>query len=217
MARHALTHQRAHGGRTATVISAGTLLLCLWSTGTALADSGTSPLALHSSTTPAPGVPDPIGTVAKVVHDLTGPAGVADPLASEPTNPRVHQPARHPRHHRIASTPQTPARHPELARHQDVRPTATSPVAGLGQLRLPTDETRALVTTAMSPTVAGDVHHAVLATAGSQLRALVPSSDDLQAGRALLFGLGILTIGCLAGGHIKAAQDALLAQRTGLS
>jgi hypothetical protein len=211
MARHALPQQRATHGRTAAVVSASTLLLCLWSTGTALADTGVDPLGSVGVSVPG-GDGDPTAPIRAVVKQVTSTVGVSDPLDASTAHPRVHRHGKRP----TTAPGSTDAKRPTTGRHARTHraaatptPTSVTPVLGLSELRLMAQETAPAGATLMAPDIAGSQHEGVLAAAGTNLRKLVPGTNELADGRAILLAMATVLLGCLAGGHIKVAQDGI--------
>ena len=88
-------HRSGSRARRAAAVSTGTLVLCMWGSGTAMAASSPDPLPGVGSVplVTAPPVPGPVDDVVKTV---TGVVGVPDPLASAPHSdrPAGHHPRR---------------------------------------------------------------------------------------------------------------------------
>jgi hypothetical protein len=199
--------------RRAAAVSTGTLLLCLWTTGTAFADSGTDPLTptaaspVGSASTTRPPSRDPIDDLVRQVSETVG---VSDPLTTEPDKPGHHH-----KHGRPGSGSPTDKPTATGSRTHAQRAAAdhrSQPVLGLSRWRMSAGDPSVMPVAVRPPTIAHPQHRAgLVARARASLDSLLPGPSDLDHGRGLLLLVGTMVIGCLAAGHIKVAQEGLAA------
>jgi hypothetical protein len=201
-------------GRRAAAVSTGTLLLCLWGSGTAFATESPSPLP-GTGTLPAvvaPPVPSPVDGLVKKLSDATG---ITDPLAPAP---HVAGGSHTGRHHRARLThPPTTStgtiqRAPRTGHRATVAAPAATSVLGLSAmpgLRSFGQSTQALPA-AVAPVVVAPQPISHVAHS-STLGGLLSPANDTELGRMLVLVLAMMVVGGLAASHVKLAQNVLAA------
>jgi hypothetical protein len=198
-------------GRRAAAVSTGTLLLCLWGSGTAFAAISPAPLP-GTGTVPAivtPPVPSPVDHLVKKLSDA---AGIADPLAPAPHVAGSSHAGRHqhaPLTHR--QTPTGTARHATRSAHRAAGPapagTSVLALSAMPGLRTFGQSTQALPA-AVAPVVVASqpISHAANS---STLGGLMSSPNDMETGRMLVLAIATMVLGGLAASHITLARNVL--------
>ena len=185
----------------ATAVSLGTFVLCL----------GAAAPALATTTTPAPPpLPKPISDAVQQVSKVTG---LPNPIAPDSSTPsHNHRNGTHKSKKPTATTPTTTvSRTSKPATHATVRPYAPGTFS-LTALSTP-QGTRTAALSGRQPSMAGSPTVTRIAPAAEH-RALInlpgtPAQQDTE--RILLVAAATLLLGGLASGHLKAAQERMIA------
>lgn len=206
-----------HFARRAAAVSAGAFALCLAGATPALADLDPVPLPDLSPVTdaasPVTDVVEPVVPVEETVADLEQKLGTTDTTTSTP------KPHTKPVTSVVDTTTTTTPTRDARTGHKQRKPFSDPGPAAVSPTYIPTwsgpasalPGLRSSVADAAAPAVAAPAtpEHSVISLAGGTLKDL--GDAGTPAGRTLLVIISTLTIGALAGAHVKAAQDRLTA------